>query len=108
MGSKFVSRRIPIILMTGFSEILETKSAYLIGASEFLAKPFKKEDLSRAILKCLEPEVPEHQESSSIQLYCKLGINVFIKLTEPKYVGFSISLAKVVRKSNGSNSFVIN
>src|ERR1051325_323803 len=35
----------PFVLMTGFTNILETQSAYEIGADDFIAKPFKNAEL---------------------------------------------------------------
>ena len=35
----------PFILMTGFAHILETKSAFELGADEFIAKPFEDDEL---------------------------------------------------------------
>ena len=40
---------VPVVLMTGFSKIIETKDAYNRGAKAFLTKPFKREELLKAI-----------------------------------------------------------
>lgn len=39
-----------VVLMTGFSDIIEAKEAYEIGARAFLHKPFKIEDLESILL----------------------------------------------------------
>lgn len=39
------TRPTPFILMTGFTNLLETQSAYDLGANEFLSKPFKNKEL---------------------------------------------------------------
>lgn len=67
--------RIPIILMTGFSSLVEATEAYQAGANEFLPKPFEGQDLLKAIERC-----SKHEEKSvdSEDEYCKIGINDFI------------------------------
>jgi len=71
---------IPSIIMTGFSNIIETKSAYELGADEFLAKPFKNDDLNKAIsniLKIKSPEpAAEHAQPGS--QFCKVLIDEFV------------------------------
>ena len=42
-------RPTPFIIMTGFSTLIENQSAHELGAQEFLRKPFKNNDLLRAI-----------------------------------------------------------
>lgn len=44
-------KKTPVILMTGFSHILETQKAYELGASSFITKPFKDADIATAIKK---------------------------------------------------------
>lgn len=41
----------PFILMTGFSMLLETQSAYDLGAKEFISKPFQQSELLELIKK---------------------------------------------------------
>lgn len=91
---------LPVILITGFSEIMETKTAYELGANEFLAKPFKKEELTGAIAKSLgrDPRTPSADTISNNGAdYCRLGINdfitgrtikfnIFVRLLENKFV----------------------
>lgn len=84
---------LPVILMTGFSEILETKTAYELGADEFIAKPFPVRDLERALLRCFDIEEGPREN----QEYMKVAIgdflsgrevkhNIFIRLSEKKFV----------------------
>lgn len=54
-------RQIPIIFITGHGDIPMTVRAMKAGAFEFLAKPFKEEDLLNAIFSCLR------QAESSLQ-----------------------------------------
>jgi len=45
---------IPIILCTGFSELIDKKKALAIGIKEYLMKPMLKKDLARIIRKILD------------------------------------------------------
>lgn len=88
----------PVILITGFSEILETQEAHALGADEFVPKPIHREELIDAIERCLLGKTgakssTEDQDSD----YCRLGIedftsgrqiqfNVFIRLASNKYI----------------------
>ncbi|CAN5699567.1 hypothetical protein BH10BDE1_BH10BDE1_02070 [soil metagenome] len=47
---------VPFIVMTGFSELIESKNAFELGASDFLPKPAKTEALLASIIRCLNPE----------------------------------------------------
>lgn len=91
----------PFILMTGFTNLLETQSAYDLGADEFLAKPFKNSELVEAI-KRLENKESGHPKSggasSSIDAeFCRVSIeefvsrnqidfDVYVRLATEKYV----------------------
>ena len=75
--------------MTGFSHILETQRAHELGADEFMAKPFKEQELFekiRAVLKEEEPEVAPLQKPVSLDTeFCKLPIEDFITEKETDY-----------------------
>jgi putative nucleotidyltransferase with HDIG domain len=45
-------RPMPVILMTGFADLAETLDAHNCGAAAFLAKPFKRDELTRAVRAC--------------------------------------------------------
>lgn len=90
---------VPVILMTGFSELQATVEAHAMGASGFLAKPFKKEDLLQIIDQILNPVVikQENENAKTDNDYCKIAIDdfvsgqeikfdVYIRLSEIKYV----------------------
>jgi CheY-like chemotaxis protein len=49
--------KIPMILVTGFSQILETKNASNLGADDFLSKPFSARDLIEKIERFATPKV---------------------------------------------------
>lgn len=50
--------QVPFIIMTGFSEALETKSVLTMGADQFVAKPFRTSILLEAVMTCLEKSTP--------------------------------------------------
>lgn len=106
----------PVILITGFSEVLETCEAHTLGADQFIAKPFSKADLKEAIAKCLSPK-PELSTQSDRE-FCKLCVddfvsgreikfNIFVRLADKKFVkvahrGEDLSLEKIKNyKSKG-------
>ena len=71
------NKPIPFIIMTGFSTILETKSAYELGAKEFITKPFKNAELIEVINKILcidESKLPVRDPSE----YCRISIDEFV------------------------------
>lgn len=91
-----VHKPTPFVMMTGFSMLLETQSAYEMGAKEFLNKPFKNIELVSALDRILGVQkifdvVPKQNE------YCKVSIeefvarprtdfDIFIRLSESKYI----------------------
>jgi putative nucleotidyltransferase with HDIG domain len=90
--------RVPVILMTGFSEILETQEAFAMGADDFLAKPFDREELFDSIRSCLKSgEARVTPSEIADEDFCRLGIddflsgrhikfNIFVRLSDSKYV----------------------
>lgn len=88
--------QIPIILITGFSELVETQTAFDLGANEFIAKPFKTADILVALnqlARSTHTKTSNEVESG----YCKLSIedfisgsqinyDIFIRLSDTKYV----------------------
>jgi response regulator RpfG family c-di-GMP phosphodiesterase len=93
-----------VVLMTGFSDIMETEEAYAVGANDFIAKPFNFTDLMTVVYKFIKPVdhkeeeleiVPQEQSDDffaipiddflsgstlKYDLYIKLGESKFIKL----------------------------
>lgn len=102
---------IPVILMTGFSEIIETKEAYEVGAANFLSKPFEHQDLYNAIEETLDGTTAKESNEDIDGVYCKIPIesfvignkipfNIFIKLGKTKIIkvanqGESISIDRI-------------
>ena len=90
--------QLPVILMTGFAEISETQEASEMGASGFLAKPFKHEELLELLASLTGEEVQTKTVSRSQDAeFCKLMIDdfvsgrqikfdIYIRLSDAKYV----------------------
>lgn len=101
---KRLDKKIPVIFITGFSDILEITEAYEVGADGFLAKPFGLDDLLECIksaISNIEQNVKSNNQCSasfssemqggeiSINKYCKIDIDVFrcgSELTYPIYL----------------------
>jgi len=91
-------KRLPMILMTGFSEILETKEAYELGADEFFTKPFQQKELFEAINKCLEPKDKPPEKINLDQNFCKISIDDFVSgRTIPFTINIRLSKYKYVK-----------
>ena len=89
-------RAVPVILITGFAEILETHQAHELGADEFLAKPFERADLTGAVQRCLDA-LNGKRESAFEEVFCRLALedfttgrqiqhNIFARLGDGKFV----------------------
>lgn len=98
----FVKKNYPtkFILMTGFSEIMETQEAFKIGADSFLAKPFTQAefiDVVRPLFSdVMHGQKLKSQENVTAQ-YCrvpiddftagsKLKVDIYLKLSEDKFL----------------------
>ncbi len=90
------NKPLPFIIMTGFSSLLETQSAYDLGAKEFISKPFKNTELITLINRALglQDQLTVVEGPND---YCKISIDDFvtgkniefdayIKLSENKFV----------------------
>ena len=80
---------IPVILMTGLSDLKEAQTAIDMGARSFLSKPFKKAELSNALMSCFDKRevvAPKDQSDEMIKLHLeeflygqKMSFNIFMK-----------------------------
>jgi response regulator RpfG family c-di-GMP phosphodiesterase len=72
---------IPVIMMTAFTNLLETRMAHDLGASDFVAKPFKNDELM-PILECLllpkSAQKTDIDNASIDELYCKVSLDEFV------------------------------
>jgi putative nucleotidyltransferase with HDIG domain len=98
---------VPFILMTGFANVMKTKTAVELGAQEFLSKPFRNEDLHSVVEKLVAPSSDKNSAAHadidgdyrkvSIDEFVvglKNDFDVFIRLSCHKYV-------KIGRSGNG-------
>lgn len=110
---------VPVILMTGFSSADQTKDAFLLGASGFLSKPFKVNELID-LIKTILPEVVQNRkpELKTDEAYRRVSIDDFktsglvkydtyLRLSEHNYVkiigkGKEIPLDKISFLKNKS------
>ena len=88
----------PLILMTGYSDVIEAQAAYQLGAQEFLSKPFALKDLEQAITGCLGTSARGTVSESSLDAqfrgfsidtpvnYSLLGVDLYIRLSATKYL----------------------
>lgn len=73
----------PVVLMTGFSQTLETKKADQMGADGFLAKPFKEADLQEVIAQFTEKNGTAPITEVNLQKqFCKVTVDEFISEKE--------------------------
>lgn len=94
------SQSIPMVLMTGFSQALETRKAHDIGADGFLAKPFKEADLHEIVERYLKKEAAEKKEIDP-ELdthFCKISIDDFLTEKETAFdIYIRISTTKFIK-----------
>jgi response regulator RpfG family c-di-GMP phosphodiesterase len=79
----------PVILITGFSQIVETQKAFELGAAAFLTKPFKDTDILEAINKILSPAPKPAANVNFDDLYCRVSIDDFVM---GKQIPFAVSI----------------
>jgi response regulator RpfG family c-di-GMP phosphodiesterase len=72
------NRPVPFIIMTGFSTLLETKSAYDLGAKGFIAKPFRITQLLELIPTIIGSDEKPVLEKKPADAYYKVVIDEFI------------------------------
>lgn len=82
---------VSFILMTGFSHILETQKAHELGADDFLAKPFKEQEMLDKVVRILGEET-QILEASAVTTpvdldreFCKIPIEDFVTEKETDY-----------------------
>jgi response regulator RpfG family c-di-GMP phosphodiesterase len=93
------NKKIPVILITAFSHILETQQAFDLGADDFFAKPFNYKDILKAVekiispksLKAKEPVIDEQGQYCQVPIEdfisnAGVQISIYIRLSEHKYV----------------------
>lgn len=100
---KSEKKNIPIILMTGFAQILETRKAHELGADDFLAKPFKEEELLEKVRKIfkedLVTDLPENSTPANLdEQFCNVPIEDFLTEKQADYPIFiRVSASKYIK-----------
>lgn len=94
------NRPTPFILMTGFGHILETQTAYNLGAKGFISKPFGPDEIIKEIKTALgEDKKPLSLVPDELlqQSFCKVSIDefvtnkslnfdIYVQLSEKKFI----------------------
>lgn len=93
--------QVPFVVITGFSEILESRDAFRLGASDFITKPFRPDDILKVIDTCLNPPAAAEAilpaEVKVSEKYCPIHIDdfltastllsdIFVRLSETKFI----------------------
>ncbi|MDR3607576.1 MAG: response regulator [Oligoflexia bacterium] len=101
--------KVPVILITGFSEILETKMAGELGADDFLLKPFRTEDIKKAITRLTDHDAPKAEPEEDLDdRYAKIPIDDFISGSKINFnIYIRISSARYVRIAYQGQDIVI-
>lgn len=76
------NKPVPFIIMTGFSTLLETRTAFELGAQGFIAKPFKISELTLKLNSILKTGGKPVEEKKDISHFCKVSIDEFV--SKPK------------------------
>ncbi len=71
------NKSIPVVIMTGFSLLLETQTAFDLGAAGFISKPFKNTELMSTLANLL-PEVGVTAPDKEILQFCRVSIDEFV------------------------------
>lgn len=103
--------KVPMVLMTGFNDVIEVKEAYDIGAKGFLNKPFTTADLEGALTEALKEDFPDINlaEKEKVQKktlkdateFCHILIDEFVtgsRIQFPIYL--KLSQDKMVKLAN--------
>jgi putative nucleotidyltransferase with HDIG domain len=78
---------VPFLLMTGFSMLLETQTAYEMGADEFITKPFDRNEFLDKIKKISLVKDPENQTTTvdADDKYCRIRIDEFVSRSKLEF-----------------------
>lgn len=107
---------IPVILITGFNDIIETQEAYELGAKGFLAKPFNNEQLHEAIITSVGPDKYQPAQEQAPRKTLKDSTDFFAipieNFISGKKLQFTIYLAlsksKLVKVANSGEDIPID
>ena len=96
---------LPFILMTGYSHLIETASAYEIGADNFLTKPFSSKELLQVIDKALNFQKPEFGSTKVLkEKFCKIPIDEFVSKAQVNFnLYVKVGDEKFMKVANGGS-----
>jgi len=95
------NKPVPFIIMTGFSMVLETKTAFELGATGFIAKPFKNAELIAVIDGILDIQSGAPAPVKEKLEFCKVSIDEFVARPRIDYdVYIKLSENKSVKLAN--------
>lgn len=96
--AKAAKPELPFILMTGFSMLLETQSAYEMGAKEFITKPFKNNELLGLIEKVVAEKKNSSKSTVHLQDFSKVAIDEFVMRPKIEYdLYIKLSPVKIIK-----------
>lgn len=97
------NKPVPFVIMTGFSTLLETKSAFDLGAQGFIAKPFKINELLFNLNGILKADDKPQEVKKTIADFCKVSIDEFVqkpKIDFDVYIRLSdTNIIKIAQKN---------
>jgi putative nucleotidyltransferase with HDIG domain len=91
----------PVVLMSGFSDIIDIKEAVEIGAENFLPKPFDKENLYEVVANAMSGKSISEQSKNTFLDFSKIDIENFVlgsQFTFPIYL--KLNKEKFVKIAN--------
>lgn len=105
------TKPMPVVLMTGFSEVGDAKEAHELGATGFLSKPFRKQELIDLVQQILfpeglpEPDLDDQYSGLNIEEFAtgnEIQFDIYVRLSIRKYVriagaGESIDASRVLK-----------
>jgi putative nucleotidyltransferase with HDIG domain len=99
------TKPVPVVFMTGFSEIADAQEAYELGAAGFLPKPFKKADLIAVMEEVFREAPAEAAPAEEESEFCPIRIDDFTSGHEIRYdIYIQISKHKFIKIASGGTS----
>lgn len=86
------NKSLPVIFVTGFTHILETKQAYVLGADDFMTKPFSPEEILASVDRILGLKAKSVEQLLPDRIYCRIPIEDFVSSSGVQ-IGVYIRLA---------------
>lgn len=107
--------RIPIIFITGFADVAMSVRAMKRGATDFLAKPFRDQDLLDAVSEALRADAERRERTRGVQELRDLASNLTPREVEvlkgvsrgllSKQIAYELGIAETTVKMHRSSVF---